>query len=254
MRMEERKRLVRCLIREVVLHKDEQPRGQAGITTIRIGWCSGAWSELQACRPSAADLASTPQPVLERIRELAQRHPDDVVAAILNAEGLRTKRGLPWTYPRVGLIRLRHDIPTACPIMPIGPEPRGDGRVSVDTVVAQVGVSRSVVGYWCRCGFLDAHQLTPLGPRWIRLTEEDRARLDGTRAVQGYGRWRLREAQRVLGLSQEDLYQHVRDGRLIAYRAHVGDHCEWRVDLAEQTQRERPVQPVGLQAASWEVQ
>jgi DNA invertase Pin-like site-specific DNA recombinase len=251
---EERKRLVRCLIREVVLHKDEQPRGQGGITTIRIGWCSGAWSELRAQRPSAADLASTPQPVLERIRELAQRHPDDVVAAILNADGLRTKRGLAWTHLRVGLIRLRHGIPTACPIMPTGPEPRGDGRVSVDTVVTQMGISRSEVGYWCRCGFLDVEQLTPLGPRWVRLTDEDRARLDGTRAAQGDGRWRLREAQRVLGLSQEDLYQHVRDGRLIAYRAHRGDHWAWRVDLADQTQQEAPLQPVGLQTASQEVQ
>jgi hypothetical protein len=162
--MEERKRLVRCLIREVVLYKDEQPRGQGGITTIRIGWCSGAWSELQAQRPSAAVLASTPQPILERIRDLAQRHPDDAVAAILHAEGLRTKRGLAWTYLRVGLIRLRHGIPTACPIMPTGPEPRGDGRVSVDTIVAQVVISRSVVGTWCRCGFLDVEQLSPLGP------------------------------------------------------------------------------------------
>ena len=42
LRVEERKRLVRCLIREVVLLKDEQPRGQGGMTTIRIGWCSGA--------------------------------------------------------------------------------------------------------------------------------------------------------------------------------------------------------------------
>jgi hypothetical protein len=211
-------------------------------------------SELRVHRPSGADLASTPRPVLERIRELAQRHPDDVVAAILNAEGLQTKRGLAWTHLRVGLIRLRHDIPTACPIMPSGTGPRGDGRVSVDTVVAEVGISRSGVGMWCRCGFLDAHQLTPLGPRWIRLTDEERARLDGTRAAQGYGRWRLREAQRVLDLSQEDLYQHVRQGRLIAYRAHVGDHGEWRVDFADQTQQEPPVQPVGLQTASQEVQ
>ena len=81
-----------------------------------------------------------------------------------------------------------------------------------------------VVGSWCQGGFLDAEQLTPLGPRWIRLTDEDRARLDGTRAAQGYGRWRLREAQRVMGLSQEELYQCLRDGTMIAYRAHVGDH------------------------------
>lgn len=250
--MEERKRLVRCLIREVVLLKDEQPRGQGGITTLRIGWCSGAWSELRARRPSGADLASTPQLVLERIRGLAQHHSDDQVAAILNAEGLRTKMGLSWTYLRVGQIRLRHGIPTACPIVPKGAGPRGDGLVPPATVMEQVGVSRSVVGSWCRCGFLHAEQKAALDPRWIRLTDEDQARLDGTRAAQGYGRWRLREAQRVFGLNEEELYQRMRDGDLIAYRAHIGDHWEWCVDPADQAPHDVPLQPTGIHAASEE--
>jgi hypothetical protein len=252
--MEERKRLVRCLIREVVLLKDEQPRGKGGITTIRIGWCSGAWSEVHARRPSAADLAGTPQAVLDRIRTLAQQHPDDQVAAILNTEELRTRTGLPWTYLRVGQVRFRQGIPTACPIVPKGAGPRGDGLVPVGAVMEQVGISRSVVSDWCRRGFLHAEQKAALDPRWIRLTEEDLARVDGTRAAQGHGRWHLREAQRVFGLAKEALYQHVREGTLTAYRAHIGDHWEWRVDLADPTKLERPVQPVGVQAASQEVQ
>jgi DNA invertase Pin-like site-specific DNA recombinase len=254
MRMEERKRLVRCLIREVVLLKDEQPRGHGGVTTIRIGWCSGAWSELRARRPSYADLASTAEAVLERIRLLAQQHSDDQVAAILNAEGLRTRMDLSWTYLRVGQVRLRHGIPTACPIVPKGAGPRGDGLVPVGTVIEQVGISRSVVGYWCRCGFLHAEQKAALDPRWIRLTAEDLARLDGTRAAQGHGCWRLREAQRFLGLNEEELYQRLRDGELIAYRAHVGDHWEWRVDPADQTQRDVSLQPTGIHAPSEEVE
>jgi len=253
MPIEDRKRLVRCLIREVVLLKDEQPRGQGGITTIRIGWCSGTWSELQARRPSGADFASTPPSVLKRLRDLAQRHPDDQVAAILNAEGLRTRTGLSWTYLRVGTVRFRHGIPTACPVVPKGPGPRGDGLVPVGTVMAQMGVSRSVVGTWCRCGFLSADQKAALAPRWIRLTDEDRARLDGTRAAHGYGQWRLREAQQVLGPNQEEVYQRVWAGELIAYRAHIGDHWEWRVDLADQTPHSVPLQPVGVQTVSEEV-
>jgi DNA invertase Pin-like site-specific DNA recombinase len=257
--MEDRKRLVRCLIREVVLLRDDRRRATGGVTTIRIGWRApsgqdGAWSEVQAHRPNSGEVARTPQEVLERIKELAQQHPDDRVATILNAEGLRTKMGLSWTYQRVGLIRLRHGIPTTCPIMPHGSDSRGDGLVPVETVVAQVGASSSRIGSWCRDGFLVAEQLTPLGPRWIRLTDEDRARLDGTRAAQGYGRWRLREARRVFGLSQEELSQCLRDGRTIAYRAHVDDHWEWRVDPADETQQEAPPQAVALQAASQEVE
>ena len=61
--------------------------------------------------------------------------------------------------------------------------------------------SRSVVGRWCRCGFVQAEQKAALDPRWIRLTGEDRARLDGTLAAHGSGQWRLREAQQVPGLT-----------------------------------------------------
>jgi DNA invertase Pin-like site-specific DNA recombinase len=253
MAMEDRKRLVRCLIREVVLLRDDRPRATGGATTIRIGWRSGAWSEVEVHRPSSGELACTPGPVLERIRELAQQHPDDQVAAILNAEGLRTRKGLSWTYLRVGHLRLRHGIPTTCPLMPKGSAPRGDGLVSVGMVAAQLGVARSVVGSWCRCGFLDAIQLSPLGPRWIRLNPGTLARLDGTLAAQGYGRWRLREAQPVLGLSEEELYQHVREGKLITYRARINDHWEWRVSPVDQADGDVPLQPIGIHAAPEEV-
>src|SRR4030095_5729676 len=55
--MEERKRLVRCLLREGVLLRDDQPRARGGSTLIRIGWCSGAWTELRAHRPSSGETA-----------------------------------------------------------------------------------------------------------------------------------------------------------------------------------------------------
>jgi DNA invertase Pin-like site-specific DNA recombinase len=227
--MEDHKRLVRCLIGEVVLLRDDRARATGGLTTIRIGWRGGAWTELRVHRPSSGETGRTPSPTLERIRELAQRHPDDRVAAILNAEGRQTRAGLPWTYRRVGDVRRRHEIPTACPIVSTQTMPRGDGRVSVREVAAQLGIARSVVGDWCRRGFLAADQKAALDPRWIRLTAEDLARLDGTLAAQGHGRWRIRETQRQLGLSEADLYQRVREGQLVAYRARIGAHWEWRL-------------------------
>ena len=236
--MEDRKRLVRCLIREVVLLRDDRPRGAGGVTTLRIGWCSGAWSTLQVRRPSSGDAATTSEAVLSRIRVLAQNHADDQVARTLHAEGLQTRQGLPWTYLRVQQVRLRHHIPTACPIVPRDSGPRGDGLVPTGAVAAQLGVARSVVGQWCRWGFLQAEQKAVLDPRWIRLTAEDQARLDGTLATQGYGRWRIREAQQALGLSADALYAQVRAGQLVAYRAQVGAHWEWRIGPAEQPGQE----------------
>ena len=121
-------------------------------------------------------------------------------------------------------------------------------------MAAQLGVARSVVGRWCRCGFLDAEQKATLDPRWIRLTADDLARADGTLAAQGYGRWRIREAQRVLDLSEEALYQQLRDSKLIAYRARIGDHWEWRVSCADDQPRPSPPRPGRLHPESKEVQ
>ena len=251
--MEDRKRLVRCLIREVVLLRDEQPKAQGGLTTIRIGWCTGTWSELQVHRPSSGERACTPEAVLERIRVLARQHPDAQVATRLNAEGKRTRTGLPWTAARVGQVRLRHGIPTACPLVPHGTAPRGDGLVCVRAVAAQLGVARSVVSAWCRRGFLFVEQKGVRDPCWIRLTAEDVARLDGTLAARGYGRWRLHEAQRVLGLSAPVLSERLRTGELKAYRACCIDHWEWRVSLANDEPPDPPTHPIAVHAASQEV-
>jgi DNA invertase Pin-like site-specific DNA recombinase len=245
---EDRKRLLRCLIGEVVLLRDDRARATGGLTTLRIGWRGGAWTEVQVHRPNSGETGRTPSATLVRIRELAQREPDDRVATILNAEGRTTRAGLPWTYRRVGEVRRRHAIPTACPIVPTQAGPRGDGRVSVRDVAAHLGISPSVVGDWCRRGFLDADQKATLDPRWIRLTAEDLARLDGTLAAQGHGRWRIREAQRQLGLTETDLYQRVRDGQLVAYRARIGEHWEWRLSPHDAQPLGEPPSTASVQA------
>jgi hypothetical protein len=170
-----------------------------------------------------------------------------------SADGARTRTGLPWTASRVGQVRQRHRIPSSCPLVPKGIASRGDGLVCVRAVAAQLGVARSVIGDWCRCGFLAAEQKGPRDPRWIRLTAEEVARLDGTLAAQGYGRWRLREAQCVLGLSIAALYQRIQAGELKAYRARITDHWEWRVSLATDKPQEPPSRPRGVHVASQEV-
>jgi len=84
-----------------------------------------AWSELRVRRPSSGDAARTLEPILERIRDVTQQYPDDQVATVLNAEGLRTRMGLASTYLRVGQVRLRHGIPMARSIMPNSNDPWG---------------------------------------------------------------------------------------------------------------------------------
>lgn len=228
----ERKRLVRCLIREVIVDRGAGAAGKGGITTIRIGWKSGAWTELAVQRPSSSDEARTAPAVLERIRTLAQEVADDGIAAILNAEGRTTRQGLPWTHQRVQQIRRQHRIATACPIMPQGAEPRGDGLLPVRTAAAVLGVSPTLLQDWRWWGYIQSEQKGDGSPLWVRLTPDDRARLDGTAAAHGCGQWRVREARHALGLSKEQIWEKARQGELTAYRARVADHWEWRLSRA----------------------
>ena len=69
-------------------------------------------------------------------------------------------------------------------------------------------------------------------PLWVRLTDDDVARLDGTRAAQGYGRWHVPQARRVLGLTDDELWQQVRVGKLVAYRVTTRRRWKWRVGPA----------------------
>jgi len=231
---EERKRLLRCLVSEVILERDEGRRGAGGVTSIRIGWRSGACSELAVHRPTSGEHSQTADVILQRIRALAEHESDDRIAAVLNTEGLTTQQGLPWTYQRVQRLRRYHQIPTECPLIPRGPAARGDGLVPLRAAATTLGVTPSALDHWQRWGFLTVAQHGKLAPLWVRLTEEDQARLDGTLAAQGFGRWRLHEARRVLELSNEQLWERARRGELVAYRAHVADHWEWRVSPATQ--------------------
>lgn len=139
---EDRKRLVRCLVREAVLTRDDAAKGAGGTATLPLGWTSGAWTEVPLRRPSTADHARTPAAVLARIRAAAACLPDERIAAALNADGVPTRQGLPWTALRVQRLRTYHRISTACPAMPRAGEPRGDGLLPAGAAAARLGSSR----------------------------------------------------------------------------------------------------------------
>jgi DNA invertase Pin-like site-specific DNA recombinase len=229
---EDRKRLLRCLIREVVLTRDDGAKGTGGVTTIRIGWKSGAWTDLATHRPGTGEQARTAAAALDRLRDLAPRLPDERIAEVLNAEGFTTRFGLAWTTDRVHRIRGNHQISTGCPAMPQHGAIRGDGLVPLRTAAHMLQVTPSALDHWRRWGFLHVEQRQPDAPVWVRLTADDLARLDGTFAAQGCGQWRLQQAQAQLAITQEELWEKARREELIAYRARIGDHWEWRISPA----------------------
>jgi len=227
----ERKRLLRCLIRDVTLDRFSKP----GITTILIHWHTDTSTTLEI--PSPRPGCRTPTAVLERIRELAQHLPDDQVAAMLNEEGVRSATGKTWHHVLVRQVRKRHNIPSACPYITPESGPRGDGLITAAEAAERLDVTLSMVADWFRRGLLAGHQRRPGTPLWIRLTDEDVGRLDGSASRQP-DMVPLRRAANALGMTAEEMQAEIRAGRLLTYRLRVGKQWRWFVRVpAEQGTR-----------------
>jgi DNA invertase Pin-like site-specific DNA recombinase len=221
----DRKRLLRCLIQDVTLDSFSRP----GFSRLQVRWKTGAATTLEVPRPPHGTPPATH--VANRLRQLAQQHPDDQIAELLNAEGFPTATGLPWTLDRVRAVRRKHQIPTACPIGTPVPGPRGDGLVKSGEVARRLGVNPSMISTWFRQGLLGGHQRAPGGWLWVRLTPEDLSRLDGSAL------WRpemipLANAPKILGMTDGELRDTIRSGRLAAYRLHQDGAWHWYLLLA----------------------
>jgi len=229
--MADRKRLLRLAIQEVTVTVQSTKPRSAQLTIL---WSGGLTTgQTVTCRPTGWH-CTTSSAVVERLRELAQRLPDHMVAGQLNAEGIRTQTGKPWTYARVASIRKQHQIPTTCPVDTAERTVRGDGLLPVRSAAERLGVSLSLIHVWIQHGVLTSDQRTSLSKRWVRLTEADVIRLDGQHD------WhRFSTINRVMSNEQwtrELVWAAVRAGTYVAYRHRAGRHTEWRLRRRRQTQ------------------
>jgi hypothetical protein len=221
----ERKRLLRCLIQDVTLDRFSQP----GVSIIHVRWHTGTTTTLQVARPQPG--CWTPPAALQRIRELAPQHPDDEMAEILNQEGLCTGKGLSWTPRRVKKVRQRRGIPTGCPCRAQQTGPRGDGLLAASEAAQRLGVDASAVTRWFQQGILQGYQRKPNAPVWVRLSEQDQRRLDGSTQPRP-DLVSLRQAAETLGLSVEQVWAQVHARRLLAYRLRIKQRWLWHVQLS----------------------
>ena len=90
---------------------------------------------------------------------------------------VRTPTGKSWTAGRVASLRKQHAIVTACPIEPGAVCVRGDGLISTTEAARRLQVSRSLVNVWLTHGVLIGDQRAAGSDHWVRLTEQDAARL-----------------------------------------------------------------------------
>ena len=229
--MAERKRLLRCLIQDVALDAVTKP----GFSIIRIRWHTGTTTVLQVERPKAG--CRTARQIVARIRELAQHHADDQIAVMLNADEIPTATGKAWNQRRVESVRKKHKIPTACPYYSKAKGPRGDGLIAAPEAAERLGISSSMVSYWFRRGLIAGVQRKRGSDVWVRLTEEDIPRLDGSMLLQP-DMVEIHEAARLLGTPFEQVREEIRAQRLTPYRLFVKNRWQWYVRLpTEQVDR-----------------
>lgn len=216
----DRKRLLRCLIRDVTLDSFSRP----GFSRILVRWHTGASTSLDVPRPRYG-----PQPdfaIAQRVRTLAQTFSDDQIARLLAEEGGCTHTGLPWTSVRVRDVRRKHKIPTACPLAAPPSTPRGDGLLKASDAALRLGVHPCSVTAWFRDGLISGHQNKPDGWIWVRLNDQDLHRLDGS------AQWQpemisLIDAPRILDVSPDQLRAMIVAGRFSAFRLHYQDAWRW---------------------------
>ncbi len=224
----DRKQLVRLAIQDVtVTVRTDQARS----ADVAVLWSGGTTTTHTVTCPPLGWHCRTDATVVARIQELAQILPDAQIAERLNSEGLQTRTGKVWTYKRVTMIRKQHQIPTACPVDPTGCAARGDSLVPVRQAARQLGVSPSLIHVWIQHGVLASDQRTVQSYRWVRLTAEDIARLDGHHDWSQFPT--VQEIMRQEGSDREAVWDRVRAGSFVAYRHATGQRWEWRLRATE---------------------
>ncbi|GAA4246867.1 hypothetical protein GBZ26_13175 [Azospirillum formosense] len=221
----DRKRLLRLAIAAVTVTADRTARRVDAV----ILWTGGATSTHTAALPPVGLHATTDAAVIARIRELSRDRPDHAVAKTLNTAGLCTQTGKEWTYERVQSMRKRHRIATGCPIRTGSSDPRADGRISAKTAAHRLGVSPPLVHLWTQHGIIPCDQRCSRSKLWVRLTDADIARLDGSADVSGLPT--ITDVVEATGLEREAVWARVRNGDYIAFRTSRGrGQWEWRLE------------------------
>ena len=149
--MRDRKRVVRLLIEDVTL-----VRGEALHAHVR--WRGGATRSLVLPVPKCAwELRQTPPEVLREIALLLEQHSTLDVARILNARGLRSGGGLPFTRSSVVHLRHAHGLRTRFERL------RQDGLLTTREMALELGVSPRTVKIWRDAGLLRAERYNDKG-------------------------------------------------------------------------------------------
>ena len=147
----DRKRLLRCLIEEVQLSTGEDHYA------VRIVWKGGATTERELVRGPAGWARRTPEDTVELVRQLAAQFDDAQIARILNKQGRRSGRGIPFTQAAITSLRGKNKIAKYEKIVTTDPR---QGPFNAEQAARELGVTMSTVHRWLRDGVLAGEQLS----------------------------------------------------------------------------------------------
>jgi DNA invertase Pin-like site-specific DNA recombinase len=152
-----KKRIVRTLIQEAVADLDEE---RAEIV-LMLHWVGGVHTEHRLPRRRRGQRTSTPTNVVEAVRTLALIARDDVIAGVLNRNGLKTGHGNRWTRERVTALRSHYRIP----VFRAGKE-GAEPWLNLSQAAALVGVAARTLRLAAERGEVDAVHPLADGP-WV---------------------------------------------------------------------------------------
>jgi len=128
-----KKRILRTLIYEIIVDVD----ADAGEIILTLHWKGGVHTKLRLPRRRRGQNSSqTTQEVVGAVRMLARICSDDLIAGVLNRNGLQTGRGNRWTRERVTALRSHHEIPCHSP-----ERRRSEGWMNLTEAATSLGVS-----------------------------------------------------------------------------------------------------------------
>jgi DNA invertase Pin-like site-specific DNA recombinase len=139
---EDRKRMVRLLLEDVTLVRP-------GGIVAKVRFKGGATAELTVpILPAKNEWFRTPEATLARIRELSKEMTADAMVLRLEAEGVRSVHGRPFTRTSIHQLRSKYRIP--------GPRSywRSQGCLTAKEMAAQLKVTADTVERWGREGKL----------------------------------------------------------------------------------------------------
>ncbi|MGH9187498.1 MAG: recombinase family protein [Acidimicrobiales bacterium] len=146
--MRERKRLIRLLVTDVTLLKDDEH------ITVQVRLPGGATHTLAVPRPLRAwEAHTTPEATVALIDELLADHPYDEAVNILNQRGITTGWGTPFTVASLTALSKTRNIPS------LRQRLRAQGMLTAVEIAAELGVTTKTIKIWQRHGAITGRRV-----------------------------------------------------------------------------------------------